>query len=462
MSELPFPPDAVTTSPKRVPLWRSGVHALGTSIIAIFLAVTVNILLARALGPQGKGSYELALASTALLIIMLGFSLPVGITYVVARGRANVRTLTWQLAGVALLFGALALAVLQVLHLTPLSPSFIPPEMESGIVILMALTACATEAVNYWRAILNGRQEIIRANRGDLLSRAVHVVILLLAVGWLMLNRRQASPTLFIAINLAVLVLTNLIFLKILSPALRASTGPSGLAEVIAYAFPCYLGNFVQFLNYRLDVFLVNYFSGRDAVGLYTLAVALGQMIWLVSRAAATVLLPNVAALQEAATANANRTAQISRIAFGLSLISALGLTLFATPLVPLIFGAAFRPSVTPLLWLLPGIVAFSVANVIASYFAGIGKPRLNLYVALAGLAVTIVFDLLLIPTLGTAGAAIASTLSYSVSTAVIVWLFVRQSGVPVQQVLVPTREDLALGISLLRSLLQQKKLERR
>ena len=462
MSELLSKPERVVTSPKRVPLWRSGVHSLGTSLIAILLAVAVNILIARALGPQGKGSYELALASAALLSIMLGFSLPVGVTYVVARGRANLRALVWQLAGVAALFGLLATAILYALRRTSLSPSFIPPEMENGIVILLALTACAMEASNYWRSILNGRQEIIRANRGDLLSRAAHVVILLVAVGILARQRQPATPTLFITINLAVLVLTNFIFLRILRSALQPSSGPSGLAEVVAYAFPCFLGNFIQFLNYRMDVFLINYFSGRDAVGLYTLAVSLGQMIWLVSRAAATVLLPNVAALQEAAAANAQRTAQITRVAFGLSLVSALALAISATPLVPLVFGNAFRPSVTPLLWLLPGIVVFSAANVVASYFAGIGKPRLNLYVALAGLAVTIAFDLLLIPVLGIVGAASASPLSYATSTVAIVWLFVRQSRLPVQQVLVLTREDLTLGISLLRSLFQRQRVEAR
>lgn len=462
MSKLLSKPEPMTSAPRRVPLWRSSVHSLGTSIIAIVLAVAINIVLARALGPQGKGSYELALASTALLSIMLGFSLPVGVTYVVARGRANLRALVRQLAGVVTLFGLLAAAILYLLRQTSLSPSFIPPEMENGIVILMALTAGAMEASNYWRAILNGRQEIIRANRGDLLSRAAHVVILLVAVAILAHMRQPATPTLFIAVNLAVLVLTNIIFLKILRSALQPSPGPSGLAEVVAYAFPCFLGNFIQFLNYRLDVFLVNYFSGRDAVGLYTLAVSLGQMIWLVSRAAATVLLPNVAALQEAADANAQRTAQITRVAFGLSLASALALAVVAAPLVPLVFGSAFHPSVTPLFWLLPGIVVFSAANVLASYFAGIGKPRLNLYVAWAGLVVTIVFDLLLIPAFGIAGAAMASTLSYSTSTVVIVWLFVRQSRLPVRQVLVLTREDLALGISLLRSLFQRQRLEGR
>ena len=47
------------------------------------------------------------------------------------------------------------------------------------------------------------------------------------------------------------------------------------------------------------------------------------------------------------------------------------------------------------LLWLLPGIVLFSIANVLAAYIAGIGKPRLNLLVSGVSLIVTITLDLL-------------------------------------------------------------------
>jgi stage V sporulation protein B len=253
-------------------------------------------------------------------------------------------------------------------------------------------------------------------------------------------------------------MLANLFFLKPLGPALQTSRGASGLREVVAYSFTCYLGNFTQFLNYRLDVFIVTYFSGVQKLGLYTLAVSLGQMIWLVSKAAATVLLPNVAASQEAAAANAKRTAQITRIAFMISAASALLLAVFAAPLVPWIFGEEFRPSVTPLLLLLPGIVAFSAANVIASYLAGIGKPQLNLYVALAGVIVTVVLDVLLIPRFDIAGAAIASTLSYLTSTLFIIWFFMRVSKLAVREILWLTRQDVALGISLLRSLVQREK----
>jgi O-antigen/teichoic acid export membrane protein len=459
MSALLSEPAPATIHSKRVPLWRSGIHALGTSIAAILLALVNSIVIARALGPAGKGSYDLALTTAALLGIALGFSLPVGVTYVVARGRTNLRALAWQLVGMAFILGAVAITILFMLLNTSLAKYFVPAHVGNRIVILVIVTTCLMETANYWRAILNGRQEIIQANRGDLISRTAHAVIALLALGILAIKSQQASPALFIIINIAVLILTNLLFLKTLSGALRPSPGPSGLGEVLAYAFPCYLGNFIQFLNYRLDVFIVNYFSGRDALGLYTLAVSLGQMIWLVSKAAATVLLPNVAALQEAAAANAQRTAQITRLAFVISLVSALLLGLFAAPLVPWIFGEDYRPSVAPLLWLLPGIVAFSAANVIASYLAGMGKPRLNLYVALAGLVVTIVLDLSLIPLFGIVGAAIASSLSYATSTVIVLWLFRRVSGLRVQQALVPTREDFVWGINLLRSMRQRQPL---
>ncbi len=449
---------AITPPSKRAPLWRSGVHVLFTSMVAIVLAVANNIIIARALGSAGKGSYDLALTTAMLLTVALGLSLPVGVTYVVARGRANLRRLAWQLTGLAMLFGALATVVLYVLRLTPFADSFIPPDMGKWAIALIVTAAVLAEIVNYWRAMLNGRQEIIQANRSDLISRAGHVLLLLLVIGVMAAQNHRASPALFIAVYIIALLLANLFFLKPLSPALQAGRGASGLREVMAYSFTCYLGNFTQFLNYRLDVFIVTYFSGVKTLGLYTLAVSLGQMIWLVSKAAATVLLPNVAASQEAAAANAKRTAQITRLAFMISAGSALLLAVFAAPLVPWIFGEEFRPSVTPLLLLLPGIVAFSAANVIASYLAGIGKPQLNLYVALAGVIVTVALDVLLIPRFDIAGAAIASTLSYLTSAIFIIWFFMRVSKLAVREILWLTREDVTLGISLLRSLFQREK----
>jgi O-antigen/teichoic acid export membrane protein len=113
-----------------------------------------------------------------------------------------------------------------------------------------------------------------------------------------------------------------------------------------------------------------------------------------------------------------------------------------------------------PLFWLLPGIVIFSAANVVASYLAGIGKPRLNFLVSLAGLFVTVVLNLLLIPRLNIVGAAISSTASYATSTALILWFFKRESGARWRHVLLPMAGDVALLFSQLRSWLRRPRVQ--
>ena len=149
--------ESITPPPRRPSLWRSGVHALFTGIIAVILAVAVNVIIARALGSAGKGSYDLALTTAALLAIAVGFSLPVGITYVVARGRVHLRPLAWQLVGMAILFSVIAALVLFALRHTRFATSFIPTDMGAWAIPLIVFSMMLTEIANYWRAMLNGR-----------------------------------------------------------------------------------------------------------------------------------------------------------------------------------------------------------------------------------------------------------------------------------------------------------------
>jgi O-antigen/teichoic acid export membrane protein len=449
-------------STTKTSLWFSSLHTLGTSVISIPLGLVSSILIARTLGPAGKGSYDLVLVTTALLSMILGFSIPSGITYVVARGKAALDLLFLRLILTALLQGLLAVILLYTLQYTGYSTLFLPPQTGNWIITAIVISLVFSLLSGYWRAILIGLQQITLANQADLISRVLQLVLLLAGIGILILLKHQPSPPIFIWINVAVIILTSLIFLRVLRPSFCTSTTDTdGLGEILRYAFPCYLANLIQFLNYRLDVFIVSFFVGVKGVGLYTLAVSLAQLIWLISNAAATVLLPRVAALQDTVSENVTRTTQITRVSFWLSFISALFLALLADQILPWIYGEAFRQSITPLLGLLPGIVTFSVVNVLASYIAGIGKPQLNLAVSSVGLVVTIVLDLLLIPRFDIFGAALASTLSYSISALLTLEIFTRKAKVPVRQVLLLTSEDIRGAISLLQKLIKRTPLQK-
>lgn len=451
MNESPPIDSALAKQPEsRTSLWYSGLHTLGTSLITTPLMIAGSILIARSLGPEGKGSYDLVLATTMLLIMALEFSLPSGVTYVVAKGEAAPGSLALRLLLIAPCQGLAAALLLFFLQHTSYSAVLLPPHMGGQVIVIIAISIIFMELSGFWRAMLIGLQEIIKANYLDLISRSLFLLMLVAAIGILFASGHQVSALMFIWVHVASIILTSFILLYFLRPFL--SYGKPAFRELASFAFPCYLANFSQFLNYRLDVFMVSFFVGVEGVGLYTLAVNLAQLIWLISQSAAQVLLPKVAASQRDAE-NAASTARITRMTFWVSLVLALFLAIFAHLMLPIIYGNAFRRSLAPFLWLLPGIVAFSTVHVLTSYIAGIGKPRVNLLISLVGLFFTIALDFTLIPHFNIIGAAMASTVSYSISAAITIWFFRRQSGIHLRDILLITFEDRKLLTLWLRSI---------
>jgi O-antigen/teichoic acid export membrane protein len=169
------------------------------------------------------------------------------------------------------------------------------------------------------------------------------------------------------------------------------------------------------------------------------------------SNSVATVLLPKVAASTDDRGKSIRHTARVTRLSLWATVACGLALAVLATQAIPMLYGEAFRPSIMALVWLLPGIVLFSVANVLAAYIAGIGKPRLNLLVSGISLIVTIALDLLLIPNLNILGAAIASSVSYSLSALLLIVFFIRETGASLREVLLPTSEDMKILLSVAR-----------
>ncbi len=435
---------------ERTSLGYSGLHTLGTNIALIPLGMITSIFIARLLGPGGKGCYDLILATTTLLGVFLGFSLPSGVTYVVARKKEAQRSLGLVLILFALLQGVVALMILKVVKLGGYQKLLLPERIEDQTIMAIAASLIFASFISYWRAMLVGQQQVVQVNRYELATRTVFAVFLLGVVGAVLILGYQVAAIDVVWLGVIVSIFANLIFLRALWPRLRSEGSCTPMRELLLFSLPCYLGNVAQFLNYRLDVFIVNFFVGVEGVGLYVLAVSVVQLIWLISNSAATILLPKVASSEKTSRDNDVITAQMTRVTFWLSCVSGMFLAILANYMIPLFYGELFRGSVTPLLWLLPGVIAFSLVNVLASYIAGIGKPQINLYISLAGLLITVSLNLLLIPSLNILGAAIASTISYSVSAILTIWFFLQQSHLNLKDILFISSEDIDLISSLM------------
>jgi O-antigen/teichoic acid export membrane protein len=268
--------------------------------------------------------------------------------------------------------------------------------------------------------------------------------------GVLRYSGKQLSVSVLFIVALSASSLISLILFASLGFTFRFSRDLSGLKAAGAFALPCYAANTAQFLNYKLDVFVVGFFAGAASVGRYTLAVSLGQLLWLMSGSVASVLLPKVAASSDQ-NVTIRHTTRVTRLSLWATAVCAVVLAALATQAIPLLYGEAFRPSIMALLWLLPGIVVFTIATVLAAYIAGIGKPQLNLLVSGLSLVVTIALDMALIPKLNIVGAAIASTVSYTVSALLLIVFFMRETDASLREILLPTFEDIKMLLSVVR-----------
>jgi len=198
----------------------------------------------------------------------------------------------------------------------------------------------------------------------------------------------------------------------------------------------------VSFLALRIDVFVVGALLAPAALGIYTLALALGELMWGLSKATLWSSAGRIAVLPEGEAAAL--TAKLVRVTLALQVAGAIVLFVAAPPLVGLVYGHRFAGAGPVLRILLPGMIFYSADGMLA-YFIAVrsARPALLLVLESVTLAVCGTIALLTVRHVGIAGAAVADTVAYLISFAIKVAIFARFTGITPRRVLVIVSDDL-------------------
>jgi O-antigen/teichoic acid export membrane protein len=427
-----------------------------SNLLSIVMSIAISALLSRILGVADKGRYEIIITTILLLDTLLGLSISSAITYLVASNKFDSKLTIKYLIIIPFIQGIITIIFVILLlkgaNLNIIN-NFIPADnyQETTLLaILIASTVTIFSIGNYCRSAIIGEQEIVYVNNSDIAIKIIHCIILaIVAFVSIVFFSRYVSPV-FVTIGVfsltkivgAFLYCKRVLLLKNDRQKNINTTFKNVLWSTFAFSLPVYFANLIQFLNYKADVFIVNLSAGSREVGIYTLAVYVSQLLWVVSSAIASVILPSVSASLK--TANIGlEIAKVSRILLAVNILMGTALCLCSTMFLPIVFGRDFSASINIIYQLMPGIVLFSVTNVLAAYFAGTGLTHINLISSIIGLFITISLDLSLIPIFKSQGAAIASTISYSVTTAVTIYLFTRETKIKLSKVLFLSRQDI-------------------
>jgi len=134
-----------------------------------------------------------------------------------------------------------------------------------------------------------------------------------------------------------------------------------------------------------------------------------------------------------------------------LGLFGAGAIAVVAPTIIPLLYGDAFRPSVTILLVLLPGTVAMMVFKILRQDLAGRGQPWAAGTIILGMLLCTAALGSWLIPHYGPLGAAINLSFTFTLGTIALAIQYSRCSGIALSDIVFLQRSDFSVIAKILR-----------
>ena len=188
------------------------------------------------------------------------------------------------------------------------------------------------------------------------------------------------------------------------------------------------LANIAQLLNYRLGYYLLEYFAGKAALGVYSSAVAIAEGVWLISKSFSMVVFARVSNMSSRTEA-LQLSFQFARVSLYFSLLFIFGLLLIPSSIYISVFGQEFS-EIKPLLFLLtPGVAFFALSSVYAHYFSGTARPRISSYSSIVGLIITLIFGIWLIPLYEKTGVAITASISFISSGIYLTIMMMKEPG---------------------------------
>ncbi len=378
-------------------------------IVSAFLAIINAALVARWLGVEGKGVLSLLLLVPNMLGLFLGGGLGVANVYYTGVQRWGVRTLAQNSVGITFLATVLGCIGIGIAALSRMLPRLLP-NVPLSLMWIALLVFPVSLLSGYLVAILQGLQRIVTVNLVTVLQSAVTLVLNVLLVVVLNAGFVGALSASILAGTVNLAVVGWLLYRA--GARFRPAWNPAVMRSTLGYGLRGYVGNVLQFFNYRLDMFIVNYFLGAAGTGIYSVSVALAELLWYLPNAVGFVIFPKAAASKPQTM---NRfTPRVFGITLALTLLAGVGLAVIGRPFIRIVYSDDFLAAFEPLLALLPGVVLMGSAKVLTNEIAGRGYPHYNSINSGLALIVTIGLDLFLIPRYGVLGASVASSIAYT------------------------------------------------
>jgi len=385
-------------------LRRNVFESYGTRLLVVAVTFATAVVIARELGPTGRGLYAVAVAMGAIGVQFGNLGLQLSNTYHVAKDRALLPALIGNTLAVVL--GAWVVTLLGGIGFV-FWPELSPVH---GTLLMLALASVPVGlAYLLTQGLLLGVNEVRAYNQIECGSKLL--ALALISVPALL---HRGTVELFFGITLLSAIVSFLCaFLRLR----RVSTAPPGLSlevfrQSIGTGINAYMILFFGFLVLRIDLLMVKYMLGATEAGYYSISQILSENTMMFPVVVGMLLFPKLSATKgkEEKTRLANK-AVLATAALMLPVVVIAALA--AAPIISIAFGRNYLPAVAPFVWLMPGTYFLGIETVMVQLLNSEGFPLVIVAAWVADTIVNIAVNFWAIPRYGITGASVVSSVCY-------------------------------------------------
>ncbi len=434
---------------------KDSLYTLFTRIFYIIGKIIYSVVINRTLGPEGKGLFELIQLGPNVLSSFGTFGFNESNTYFSGKKPEKIPNIignSYRLAGIfsiiAIILGA------GFLFLKVNRGMFTEIPMWVGFLALLVIPIILLDL--FLECILYGENRIWVRNWHEILrivSGILFMGFFVIILNWYV----QGAVYGYLLIHTVLLIFTFVILSRFHKPAGGKLDKPL-VKESWMFARFSWGANFAQYLLLNIDRWLIFLLVAENIrtqqVGLYSTAANVMVNIWIIPASIQTALIPKIT--QKGESERKKLVPPSLRIVTILVILAIAILVLIGKPALDILYNRPdktwdFTMAYIPMMLLIPGIFSMSFAKVFAADFFSRGKPYISMWVSIFALFNNVWINLVLIPsdwTIGSLyiggmnGAAIASSIAYTLSFILFLYLYVKESGEKSRDLFIPKKVD--------------------
>jgi O-antigen/teichoic acid export membrane protein len=388
-------------------------------IVISGLQFSIIWALTRILGASGRADLAVFNSAIDVATIFGGLGLGSALVYFVASKKITVQQ-GWSAIAYLLFWMTLAIIALSfIFQQMGWQHRLTPFKINNFSLFLFIIIVVANIAFQLISSLLNAANEF----QVPLLVRTIQLLIfigLIVTIHLQWISIKDVSILTYISLMVflfvaMVITLSFYAFYKLNLGTVKIFRSPVFLKVLLQFSLMAFACNTIQMLNYRLDIWFLQTYTAKEEIGIYSIATLCVQMLWLLPYQISNVYYTKFSAIKDQSNLP-KLVAKLNSLLFYGAVIAFLIAFAASIFFIPFFFGIAFKKSALLLGLLLTGAICIAASMALSIFNASQDNLKVNLYSSIIGFFLCLILYPLMIKQWGVQGAAIASSISYTVT----------------------------------------------